>query len=364
MPSQPTFASLIRSKQRIAAVVAHTHWDRAWYHPFELFRLSLCRVFGRVLDVLDADPRYAHFTFDGQTVVAEDFLELHPEQRSRIQRPVRAGRLTLGPFYVLPDQFLITGEAHIRNGLIGQRFAESFGRSSRQGYVADPFGLTSQCPQIFAGLGIESIFLFRGTEQTADANRRTDLLVGRPRWPKPHPRHPPDQRLLQPRQLGVPLRGFPHGDPDTAEVDCSAATQQFQKVLDAYAALPQRSRILFFGSGNDHHPPQHKLPDLIGHVFASSRTSPSSRSIPTASCALCSRKAPRSRRSAARCTAPAPGHAQRHARQPAIPQAAVRPVRMMLNDALSPWPPSSPASALRGRVLREEHHFDRLQCRQ
>ena len=98
----------------------------------------------------DAYVRFHKF-FDGQTVVLEDYLEVYPQDRPRIERQVRAGRLTFGPFYVLPDTFLISGESLIRNGLIGQALAESFGRSSRQGYVADPFGLISQTPQIFAG---------------------------------------------------------------------------------------------------------------------------------------------------------------------------------------------------------------------
>lgn len=260
-----SFASLIRGKQKIAAVVAHTHWDRAWYHPFELFRLSLCRVFSRVLDLLEEGKGYEHFTFDGQTVVAEDFLELYPEQRDRVAKLVRQGRLTLGPFYVLPDQFLITGESHVRNGLIGQQIAESFGRSSRQGYVADPFGLISQCPQIFAELGIESILFSRGvSKQQIEEAGPTFWWAG------------PDGQsriygLLQVEgysnlvNWGVPLKSFPHGDPDTSDIDLAASEKRFAEVLAQYAKMRCGSRVLFFGSGNDHHPPQHQLPTMIAH---------------------------------------------------------------------------------------------------
>lgn len=263
--NRKSFASLIRGKQQIAAIVAHTHWDRAWYHPFELFRLSLCRVFSRVLDLLEEAKGYEHFTFDGQTVVAEDFLELYPEQRKRIQKLVRQGRLTLGPFYVLPDHFLITGEAHVRNGLIGQQIAESFGRSSRQGYVADPFGLISQCPQIFAGLGIESIFFSRGV------SKQQIQYAGPTFWWDGPDGQSRIYGLLQVEgysnlvNWGVPLKTFPHGDPDTARVDLPASEKRFAEVLAQYAKLRCASRVLFFGSGNDHHPPQHQLPAMIAH---------------------------------------------------------------------------------------------------
>lgn len=262
---QLSFRQLIRGKKLVAAVVPHTHWDRAWYHPFEHFRLSLCRVLGRLLDILENDPRYTQFTFDGQTVVLEDYLELFPDDRPRIERLVRQGRLTVGPFYVLPDVFLITGESLIRNGVIGQEIAESFGRSSRQGYVADPFGLVSQIPQIWQGLGLESIFFSRGMSK--EQMKRAGSTFW---WQGPDGR----SRLLAIFQVegyanmmnwGVPTRDYPRGDPDTDEIDHAFAEQQVREVLDAYARVGNRSRVLFFGNGNDHHGPAHKLPDLVAH---------------------------------------------------------------------------------------------------
>ncbi len=148
-----------------AAILPHTHWDRAWYQPFEQFRLSLCRVLRRLLEIMEGDSRYRCFTFDGQAVVLEDYLELYPEDRGRIARLVQAGRLAFGPFYVLPDLFLPTPESLVRNGLLGRQLAESFGAASNQGYVADPFGLVSQLPQMWAKLGLESVFFSRGSRR-------------------------------------------------------------------------------------------------------------------------------------------------------------------------------------------------------
>src|SRR5687767_4152086 len=60
-------------------VVPHTHWDREWYLPFEVFRLKLGRVIDEAMDVLDADPRFTSFTLDGQAVTCEDYAELRPD---------------------------------------------------------------------------------------------------------------------------------------------------------------------------------------------------------------------------------------------------------------------------------------------
>ena len=47
-------------------VVPHTHWDREWYLPFEVFRLRLGAVVDGVLDTLERDPSFTSFTLDGQ----------------------------------------------------------------------------------------------------------------------------------------------------------------------------------------------------------------------------------------------------------------------------------------------------------
>ncbi len=261
----PDFTRLIRNKDLIAAVVPHTHWDRDWYHPFEQFRLSLCRVIKRLLEVMEGDPRYARFWLDGQTVLLEDYLELYPEDRPRLERLIAEGRIGIGPFYVLPDQYLVTPESLVRNGIIGRRIAESFGGCSRQGYVADPFGLASQLPQIWSKLGLESVFFSRGI------SRRQLKRAGSTFWFLA-----PDgeSRVLGVFQVnhysnislwGVPGGSFPRGDPDTDDIDFAFSERQVQRVLDAYAEAGCRSRVLFFGNGNDHHAPAHRLPDLIEH---------------------------------------------------------------------------------------------------
>jgi alpha-mannosidase len=82
-------------------VVSHTHWDREWHQPFEVFRLRLCDMVAALLDILDGDAQFRHFMLDGQTVCLDDVLALAPELRARLERHIAAGRISIGPWYVL-----------------------------------------------------------------------------------------------------------------------------------------------------------------------------------------------------------------------------------------------------------------------
>ena len=99
---------------RKAYIVSHTHWDREWYLTYHQFRVHLTETLRLVLDALDRDDSFRHFVLDGQTIVLEDHLEVYPEDRERIARHVAEGRLSIGPWYVLPDEFLVSAESTSR----------------------------------------------------------------------------------------------------------------------------------------------------------------------------------------------------------------------------------------------------------
>jgi mannosylglycerate hydrolase len=150
-------------------VVPHTHWDREWYRPFEHFRLLLGHVVDEVLDTLERDPQFRSFTLDGQAIVLEDYVAVRPEQEARLRALIAAGRIEIGPSYVLPDEFLVGGEALVRNLLIGRQVCERFGgRASPAGYLPDSFGHPAQLPQILAGFGIGSFLFSRGLGDQLD----------------------------------------------------------------------------------------------------------------------------------------------------------------------------------------------------
>ena len=78
-------------------VVSHTHWDREWYRTFQDFRFRLVRLIDHLLDLLESEPGYRHFTLDGQTVVLDDYLAIRPEQEPRLRRLVETGRVLHRP---------------------------------------------------------------------------------------------------------------------------------------------------------------------------------------------------------------------------------------------------------------------------
>ncbi|MHA1292338.1 MAG: alpha-mannosidase [Promethearchaeota archaeon] len=143
-------------------IVPESHWDREWYLPFQEYRARLVIMMDKLLEIFRTDPNYRNFTFDGQTIPIEDYLEVKPEKEKEIQKYVKEKRLSIGPMYVLPDEFLISGESLIRNLLIGHKYAQKFGRVMKAGYIPDPFAHIAQLPQIISGFEIPSVLFWRG----------------------------------------------------------------------------------------------------------------------------------------------------------------------------------------------------------
>ncbi|MFG1876287.1 alpha-mannosidase [Sphaerisporangium sp. NPDC049003] len=148
-------------------VVPHTHWDREWYLPFQRFRMGLVRMLDEVLDTMAADPAY-RFTMDGQLAAVEDYLEIRPERRADITRFVTEGRFAAGPWTILADEFLCSGETLIRNLEYGLRGARELGGAMEVGYLPDQFGHCAQMPQILALAGLPVACLWRGVPQSVE----------------------------------------------------------------------------------------------------------------------------------------------------------------------------------------------------
>jgi len=145
-------------------VISHTHWDREWYLPFEQFRIKLVKLIDHLLDILDKTSEYKHFTLDGHAILLEDYLEIQPEKKDKLRDYIEKGRILIGPWYILPDEFLVSGESLIRNLLLGERICRRFGRKMNVGYLVDMFGHTAQMPQILKGFGIKDALLWRGID--------------------------------------------------------------------------------------------------------------------------------------------------------------------------------------------------------
>jgi alpha-mannosidase len=143
-------------------IVCNSHWDREWVYPFEETRLLLIDFMDNLLALLDRDPDFKSFTFDSQTGGLEDYLELRPEKRATIEKHVKSGKLIVGPWYTLPEEYIVNAESLVRNLVVGHRVAQSLGKISKVGYTPFGYGQTSQMPQIYQGFGIDTIIFYRG----------------------------------------------------------------------------------------------------------------------------------------------------------------------------------------------------------
>lgn len=146
----------------IVNVVPHTHWDREWYAPFQRFRARLVELLDDLLPRLESDETFTHFLLDGQVAVIDDYLAIRPHERARLERLAASGRLAIGPWYTLPDEFLVSGETHIRNLRLGLQRADAIGGAMRVGYLPDMFGHVAQMPQLFRLFGFDHAVVWRG----------------------------------------------------------------------------------------------------------------------------------------------------------------------------------------------------------
>ncbi len=144
-----------------AHLVSHTHWDREWYHAAERFRQ---RLVGLVDELIDDPPRGDEsFLLDGQAIVIEDYLSVRPERAAELSTLLARGALEAGPWYVLADELIPSGEALVRNLLAGRRVLEQHGAHDPGVlYCPDSFGHPAALPSIATGFGLPLIVLWRG----------------------------------------------------------------------------------------------------------------------------------------------------------------------------------------------------------
>ncbi len=149
-----------------AFIVPHTHWDREWYLPFQKFRYSLVKLIDQLLDILDRQDYL--FMLDGQTVVLEDYLEIRPERKKDLMKQIQKGKIAVGPWYLLPDEWLVGGESLIRNLEYSQDLAAELKIPLMDiAYLPDQFGHTSAIPQLLGDLtSLKTVVLWRGVPRS------------------------------------------------------------------------------------------------------------------------------------------------------------------------------------------------------
>jgi alpha-mannosidase/mannosylglycerate hydrolase len=162
------------AKKKVMHVLSHTHWDREWYQDFQGYRQRLVFQMDSMMDLLEKRPEFRFFHLDGQTSVLDDYLEVKPQGRRRLEKHIRSGRVLIGPWFVMPDERLVSGESMVRNLVLGHSICRAWGaRPMPVGYVTDVFGHVSQFPQILRGFGMDAAMLHRGT---SCANEKSEMV--------------------------------------------------------------------------------------------------------------------------------------------------------------------------------------------
>ena len=153
-------------------IIPHSHWDREWYLPFEKHRVRLVELLDTLIDIMEQNPDYTYYHMDGQYIVIDDYLEIRPHMRDRLLALVRAGRIQVGPWYILQDEYLTSGEANVRNMLYGLKLCREIGAEPVEtGYFPDAFGNISQAPQIVRGFGFDNAVFGRGLNDVGSDNQ-------------------------------------------------------------------------------------------------------------------------------------------------------------------------------------------------
>jgi alpha-mannosidase len=229
-------------------VVSHTHWDREWYQPFEVFRLRLAHMVEALLDLLDGNSGFRCFMLDGQTVCVDDVLALRPSLGDRLRAHIAAGRITIGPWYVLQDEFLVGAESIVRNLAVGLASARRWGEPMRIGYLPDAFGHIAQMPRILRGFDIDSAVVWRGVGDRAPGAEWRWRALGR---------------------AEVLCLFLPGGYGNAARLGSDGAAALERLRGDLATALPMsRAGVLLWMNGNDHQPAERSLPSLLAALRA------------------------------------------------------------------------------------------------
>ncbi|HZG78255.1 MAG TPA: alpha-mannosidase, partial [Paenibacillus sp.] len=168
---------------------------------------------------------------------------------------VREGRLLNGPWYILQDEFLTSGEANLRNLQIGHRDAARIGPVAKIGYFPDSFGNMGQAPQLLRQAGIDNAVFGRGVKPTGANNVVTDGEFESP-YSEMFWQSPDGSRVL-----GILFANWYHNGMEIP-TDPEGAKAYWEKRIasvERYASTPH----LLFMNGCDHQPVQKDVTDAL-----------------------------------------------------------------------------------------------------
>ena len=231
-------------EQTRVTIVPHTHWDREWYEPFEGFLARLVEMMDTLIELLDNG--FPHFHLDGQTALIDDYLAVRPEREADIRRLAAEGRISVGPWFTQMDEFLTSGESHIRNLERGLARNRDLGARPVVGYLPDQFGHVGQMPQILGRGGLDRVVVWRGVPRAID---KTAFW-----WEAPDGTRVLTEYLAFGYSIGMNLR--------SAEQPGDLA-KMLKKSVEDLSGMTARPNAMLVMAGSDHHGPDRTLPERL-----------------------------------------------------------------------------------------------------
>ncbi len=232
-------------KNRKIHVIPHSHWDREWYFTTSRSKVYLMKDLKDVLDTLENNPKFKYFMVDAQGSLLDDYIKWMPQDKERITKLVKEGKLVIGPWYTQTDQLVISGESIVRNMYYGMKRCETFGKYMNVGYVPDSFGQSGNMPQIYKEFGIDDTLFWRGVSD--DMVEHTDF-----NW------RGDDGSVVFTTQ--IPFGYYIGGN---IPEDTEQAENFWQKECFEKAGGRSATRHIYFPNGFDQAPIRTNLPQII-----------------------------------------------------------------------------------------------------
>jgi alpha-mannosidase len=246
---------MLAMTRELVHLLAHTHWDREWYLPAGRFRQRLVTL---IDELLDGDEPRSPFLLDGQAVILDDYCEIRHERVDDLAAALRDGTLEAGPWYVLADELIPSGEALVRNLLAGRRTLERFGAEPPPVlYSPDAFGHAAALPTIARGFGFELAIVWRG--------------LGGARWPATDTMRWEAADESAVTVFHLPPDGYELGSNlPTDSHDARDRWSRMRSVLEARS----RTGLLLVQNGADHHARQSGQDDAVRALASAAAPTP------------------------------------------------------------------------------------------
>ncbi len=244
------------TQRQTAHIISHSHWDREWYMPYEQHHIRLIELMDTLLDVIKRDPDYDSFHLDGQTIILDDYLQVRPERKDELEQAILNGKIKIGPWYILQDEFLTSSEANLRNLLYGTMDCRKYGAVTQIGYFPDSFGNMGQAPQIMLQAGIDNAVFGRGVKPIGANNAIEKMDSFESPFSEMIWRSPDGSEVL-----GILFANWYHNGMEIP-VDETEARQYWETKLRDVSRFASTNQLLFM-NGCDHQPVQTDLTEAI-----------------------------------------------------------------------------------------------------